>query len=239
MADEGLLLGNRLLSALPADGAGALRPHLEAVPLAAGQVLHEPHRPPGHAWFPLRGAASLLTPVRDGPHVETVDVGPEGMVGLFFVLGADATASRAVVRVPGEAARIAAGPFRRALGRSPDLRRLLALYALALAERMAQHGACARVHEVVGRLASRLLLLQDAVHGAAAFPLTHRTAAEILGVHRPTVSAAAGGLQRAGLIAQAAGVVTVLDREGLDAASCGCHRVMRGGFDRLIGGGPG
>lgn len=224
---------NRLLFALPAGEAEALRPDLETVPLAVGQILHEPHRAAGHAWFLGHGVVSLLTPMQGGAQVEAVHVGPEGVVGLALVLGAGATASQAVVRVPGEAARIAAEPFRRALGRSPGLRRLLARYALARMEHMAQHGACVRLHAVEGRLASRLLLVQDAVHGAASFPLTQGIAARMLGARRPTVSAAAARLQRAGFIAYVRGTITVLDRPGLEAASCGCHRAVRDGFDRM------
>lgn len=228
---------NRLLSAAPAQVMAALRPYLETVPITAGQVLHEPCRPLVHAWLPLRGVVSLLTPMGDGKHVEAVDVGPEGMVGLSFALGAETAPNLAVVRVPGEAARVAAGPFRDVLDHCPGLRRLFARYALVRMAHGARMGACARTHAVEGRLASRLLAVHDGVHGAARFPLTHETMAEMLGVHRPTVSAAAARLQHAGLIAYVRGLVTVLDRPGLDAASCGCHRVVAAGFDRLAGGG--
>ena len=171
-----------------------------------------------------------------GAHVEAVAIGPEGMVGLALALGVETAAETAVVRVPGEAARVSAEAFRRAVDRGPGLRRLLARYTLALIGQMAQTGACAWLHEVEQRLANRLVMSQDAVHGAATFPLTHEVAAEMLGVHRPTVSAAAAKLQRAGLIAYARGAVTVLDRPGLDAASCGCHRAVKARFDGLFGG---
>ena len=180
---------------------------------------------------------SLLTPMRDGTHVDTTGVGPEGLVGLDLVLGAESATSLAVVRVPGEATRVEAEPFRQALDQHPALRRLLARYALARSGQLAQSAACARVHEVERRLASRLLLVQAAVHGAASFPLTHEAAAEMLGARRPTVSSAASKLRRAGLIAGAYGTITVLDQAGLDAASCGCHRAIRDGYDWHIGGG--
>ena len=134
-----------------------------------------------------------------------------------------------------EAVRVSAEALHRAIERGPGLRRVLSRYTLALVGQMAQTGACAWVHEVEPRLANRLVMNQDAVHGAATFPLTHEMAAEMLGVHRPTVSAAAAKLQRAGLIAYARGTVTVLDRPGLDAASCGCHRVVKARFAALFG----
>lgn len=138
---------NRLLSVLPARAAAALRPHFEAVPLVRRQVLHEPQQAFGHIWFPLRGVVSLLTPMPGNKHVEAVDVGPEGTVGLFLAFGAEETANLAVVRVPGEAARIAAEPFRDVLDRSPGLRRLFARYALARTAQGARLGPASPVGE--------------------------------------------------------------------------------------------
>ena len=234
--DPGRFGANRLLAALSGAEAAAMQPDLETVPLAVGRLLDEPRRSPEHVWFPLEGVVSLLTPLPDGARVETVAIGPEGMVGLSLALDAEAMADEVVVRVPGEAARMTAGAFRRALDRGPGLRRLLARYTIALVGQMSQTAACAWMHEVEPRLANRLVMNQDAVHGAATFPLTHEVAAEMLGVHRPTVSSAAARLQRAGLIAYARGAVTVLDRPGLDAASCGCHRAVKAKFDVLFGG---
>lgn len=234
--DPGKMPSNRLLAALPDAEMVALHADLEPVLLAAGQVLYEPRWPLGHVWFPLRGVTSLLTPMPDGGRVEAVAIGPEGMVGLTLALGVETATEAAIVRVPGEAVRVPAEALRRALERGPGLRRVLARYTIALVGHMAQTGACAWVHEVEQRLANRLVMNQDAVHGAARFPLTHEVAAEMLGVHRPTVSAAAAKLQRAGLIAYARGAVTVLDRPGLDAASCGCHRAVKAKFDVLFGG---
>lgn len=237
--DSGRGRANRLLAALPDAEAAALCPDLEAATLAAGEVLYEPGWPLGHVWFPVRGVTSLLTTMPDGAQAESVAIGPEGMVGLTLALGVETATETAVVRMPSEAARVPAEAFRRAIERGPGLRRLLARYTLALVGQMAQTGACAWVHEVEPRLANRLVMNQDAVHGAATFLLTHEMAAEMLGVHRPTVSAAAAKLQRAGLIAYARGAVTVLDRPGLDAASCGCHRAIKARFDHLLNGANG
>lgn len=234
--DPGRFGANRLLAALPDAEAAALRPDLETVPLAVGRLVDGPRRPPEHVWFPLGGVASLLTPLPDGARVETVAIGPEGMVGLSLAFDAEAVMEEVVVRVPGEAARMTAEAFRRALDHGPGLRRLLARYTLAWVGQMSQTAACAWMHEVEPRLANRLVMNQDAVHGAATFALTHEVAAEMLGVHRPTVSAAAVRLQRAGLIAYARGAVTVLDRPGLDAASCGCHRAIKARYAALFDG---
>lgn len=56
----------------------------------------------------------------------------------------------------------------------------------------------------------------------------------MLGVRRPSVSVAAGMLQKAGLITYSRGLVVITDRSGLEAASCHCYAVIRNEFDRLL-----
>jgi hypothetical protein len=58
----------------------------------------------------------------------------------------------------------------------------------------------------------------------------------MLGVQRPTVSLITRTLQSAGLIRQGRGVLTVVDRDGLEEAACGCYRAIRGSFERLLPG---
>jgi hypothetical protein len=54
-------------------------------------------------------------------------------------------------------------------------------------------------------------------------------------VQRTGVTAAAGALQRAGLIRYVRGNVTVLDRRGLERRSCECYGISKNEFDRLLG----
>jgi Mn-dependent DtxR family transcriptional regulator len=65
--------------------------------------------------------------------------------------------------------------------------------------------------------------------------MTQEFLAQMLGVRRPSVTVVAGVLQKAGLIAYARGWVVILDRAGLEAASCECYRVVRDDFERLLG----
>ena len=58
--------------------------------------------------------------------------------------------------------------------------------------------------------------------------ITQGLLAEMLGVQRPTITNAVHALERAGLIEPGRGQVTILDREGLEAASCECYRLVRG-----------
>ncbi len=67
------------------------------------------------------------------------------------------------------------------------------------------------------------------------FLLTQEFLAMMLGVQRTGVTAAAGALQRAGLIRYKRGIVTILDRRGLKQRSCECYGVSKKEFDRLLG----
>lgn len=225
---------NRLLAALPPEELEALRPDLEEVALVPKQDLYDVDCPVEHVWFVHRGVVSLVIPMQDGSTVEVGTVGPEGMVGLPLLLGARTMASKAFVQIPGEAARIGAGAFQEAVGRRPRLRELLLRYTLALVNMLTQNSACNRVHSVEERCARWLLMTHDRVHHES-FPLTQEFLAHMLGVHRPTVSVAAGMLQKAGLIHYVRGVITVLDRPGLEAASCECYQAVTREFERLIG----
>ncbi len=175
-----------------------------------------------------------MTPLAGGETVELATVGREGMVGLPVFLGADTMPSRAHGQVPGEALRMEAGAFRAAVERHEPLVRLLNRYAHALFNQAALTLACNGVHPAEQRCARSLLQTHDRV-GADQFLLTQEFLAQMLGVRRPAVSVAASMLQKAGLIHYVRGRVTVVDREGLEAASCDCYQVIKREFDRLLG----
>jgi Mn-dependent DtxR family transcriptional regulator len=78
-----------------------------------------------------------------------------------------------------------------------------------------------------------LLMTHDRV-GADEFHLTQEFLAQMLGVRRPSVTVAAGVLQRAGLIRYQRGRIRVVDRGGLEAGACECYDTVRSEFDRLL-----
>jgi len=124
--------------------------------------------------------------------------------------------------------------FRDVIGHCPILNRLLLRYTLALMTFMSQNPACNRTHGVEERCSRWLLLTHDRVRQAS-FPLTQEFLAQMLGVRRPTVSIAANMLAKAGLISYARGHMTLLNRPGLEAASCDCYRIIAGEFEQLLG----
>lgn len=63
---------------------------------------------------------------------------------------------------------------------------------------------------------------------------THEFLAGMLGVNRKSITLAAQALQRKGLISYHRGTMQVLDRPGLERASCECYAVVRKHFDDFL-----
>jgi CRP-like cAMP-binding protein len=225
---------NRLLRALPPEDLAWLWPRLERVELEFRKTLHAPEEPIGSVYFPETGYCSRLAPMEDSDSAEVGLVGPDGMVGMALVLGADRDSFEMLVQVPGTAMRMDAAAFRKALDDIPSLRPLLHRYVLAHFEQVARTGACNGRHQVDQRLARWLLMAHDRVEGDE-FPMTHEFMGLMLGIRRAGVTVAAGALQKAGLIRYGGGRVAVIDRPGLEAATCECYGMARRAYDSLIG----
>ena len=123
--------------------------------------------------------------------------------------------------------------FHRARAESEALSSLLLRYALVLIQRGAQNGACIQHHTIEERMCRWLL---ETAHrkGADRFGLTQEFLADVLGVRRQSVNLTARLLQRANLITYHRGELTILDRAGLEEASCECFRVTSRMYDRTM-----
>jgi len=222
---------NLLLDALPSADYERIRDRLEPVALPAGMPIYEANVPITQVYFVTSGIISMVTVMREGT-VEVGVTGCEGMAGIPIVLYADAMPTRAFVQVEGEAFRMSAKELRAAMAESEALRRLLSRYALALFDQAAQSVACNRLHSLEERCARWLLMTHDRVRSDV-MPLKQTFLAEMLGVHRPAVTVAAGALQRAGMISYARGKMRVLDREALEGASCECYAIIKRSMEQL------
>jgi CRP-like cAMP-binding protein len=224
---------NRLLVALPKDEYNRLLPQLERVSLPLREILYEANGPIAHVYFPLSGVVSLV--IMDGGFTLEVGViGNEGMVGTPILLGADRSPTKAIVQIPGEALRLEVKVFQKEMRRDGPLYGLVLLYTQAMINQISQSIVCNHRHSVKKRMCRWLVMSHNRV-GADEFLLTHEFLAQMLGVCRPTVTAVAGNLQKAGLISYHRGRITVLDRKGLEAASCECYEVIAKELDRLLG----
>lgn len=227
-------LDNRLLAALPTEEFDRVVALMENVYLEFQQVLYEPNEPIEYVYFPNTGVVSLLTVMEDGAAIEVATVGNEGMAGLPVFLYADSIPGRAIVQVPGKGFRMSADVFKEQVPPGTPLHDLLQRYTQTLFNQVAQSAACNRLHSVEERFCRWLLMTADRV-GTNQFPLTQEFLAQMLGVRRPTVSVVASILQRAGLIAYSRGKITILDRQGLEAAACECYAIVKVEFERLVG----
>jgi CRP-like cAMP-binding protein len=224
---------NHLIELLPRTDRRRLLAVSEQVEVALTEVLCESGMPTRYVYFPVGATISLVTPIDGKPVLEVGMVGREGMVGAQLVLGVTTTPLHAVVQGPGSTWRIAAAPFRAELARSSALRRCLNRYLYVLMSQLAVSAACLRFHLIEPRLARWLLMTQDRAH-ADAFHVTHEFLAYMLGVRRVGITAAAGALQRAGLIEYRRGELVVLDRRGLEHAACGCYAADQKCYSQLL-----
>jgi CRP-like cAMP-binding protein len=224
---------NHLIALLPANERRRFLAICEPVNLKISEVMSRVGKPTRYAYFPINCTISLVTPIDGKPVLEVGMVGREGMVGAELVLGVKTTALHAVVQGSGKAWRIAPAPFRGELVRSAALRECLNRYMFVLMSQFAVSAACLRFHLIGPRLARWLLMTQDRTH-TDTFHVTHEFLAYMLGVRRVGITAAAGTLQRKGLIEYRRGTLVVRNRRGLEAAACGCYTTDRKSYSALL-----
>jgi len=224
---------NHLLAALPTAEFERLALHLEPVPMPLGEILYEPGGQLQHAYFPTTSIVSLHYVTESGASAETAGVGNEGVVGISLFMGGDTTPSSAVVQTAGHAYRLQTQLLMEEFDRAGFLQRLLLRYTQALITQMTQTAVCNRHHSVEQQLCRWLLLTLDRLPSTE-LVMTQELVAGILGVRREGSTAAAGKLQRAGIIHYRRGHITVLERSGLETNVCECYAVVKKELSRLL-----
>ena len=142
--------------------------------------------------------------------------------------------NRAVVQSAGGAVKMKAKALQEEFVRGGAFQHLLLRYTQALLTQMSQTAVCNRLHAIEQQLCRWLLLSHDRLDSDE-LVMTQELIANMLGVRREGVTAAAGRLQEGGLISYARGRIRILDRRGLEAAVCECYGVVKGEYDRLLG----
>lgn len=224
---------NRLLATLQKPMYQELAPNLEKISLTLRQRLYEPNQPIENVYFPLNGVVSMLAHMENGALIEVATVGNEGMIGLPLFLGADLTPGTSFSQIPGDALRMSAKHFRKAIASPGPFTKILHRYTQALMVQISQGNACNRAHSLEERCARWLLMCHDRV-GADQFLLTQEFLSQMLGVRRASVNVAAATFQQAGFIEYRRGHMRILDREGLESASCKCYAIIRDEYDRML-----
>ena len=218
-------VSNIILLSVTDTDYSSIRPHLEYVSLAHHLVLHEAGQKLDYAYFPSRGLISLVVAMKDGKTAEAGVVGNEGFTGIQAAVGLSRSTLRAVVQIAGEAFRVEVRALQKTLESAPGLQLMLNRYAVLRGMQVAQTAACNRLHDIKQRLARWLLMTQDRVDSEW-LPITHDFLATMLGTGRPSVSLAAGILQKEQIIKYTRGAVKILNRKKLEEASCECYDVI-------------
>lgn len=234
MSSTPLPTSNLLLAVLPDAAICRLLPNLEYVSMPLGMVVHESGQCAKNVYFPTDSIVSLLYVMQDGHSAEISVVGKDGVVGFSLFMGGGSTPSRAVVQSAGGAYRLSAPHLQDEFNHvDPEFRKLMLRYTQALITQMAQTAVCNRHHSIAQQLCRWLLLSLDRLESNA-LTMTHELIANMLGVRREGVTAAAGILHGAGIIDYYRGKITVLDRKKLEQMSCECYAVVKRETDRLM-----
>ena len=219
-------MNGSLLLALPSSNLKQLMPELEHIACQREQVLMNADSSLDHVFFPDSGVVSVVAVYADGRIIEMATIGREGYTPVQAVFGAKSSPVRLLVQIPGDSAKMSCAAFTRAMGSMPSFRRLMYAYAQAFLEQVMVSVACNGAHSLKQRLARWLLMMRDRDDDDT-LQITQSLLAEMLGVQRPSITNAAEELERAGLIARGRRQVTILDRQGLVAASCECYQLVR------------
>jgi CRP-like cAMP-binding protein len=225
---------NRFLAALPPGDLALLAPHLRPVSLERGAILHDADDEIRHVYFLHSGMVSLVAVMQSGITVETVTIGRGGVIGATAGLGSRRAVGRAVVQLPGHAARIPVSQFHAAAAQSDGIRDLVVRCNDLLITQIQQSVACNALHQLEARLCRWLLQTHDCCDGDA-IPLTQEFLGHMLGVRRTTVTIAARLLQSAGMIRYRRGHIQILDRPALEASACECHGMVKRSIDAVFG----
>lgn len=228
---------NRLLARLEPDDYNALMLEAKVVPLKFRKRLARQDERIDAVYFPLTAMISLLVTTDGQPQMEMATIGREGVVGASELLQGQGAMGLNLIQIPGAAVRIDADIFRKVVSRRPPVERLIHQHLYALMRQILHGAACNRLHSMEERCARWLLMTHDRA-SADTFPLTQEFLSHMLGVRRATVNVATGMLKKAGFIRYVRGRITVMDRPGLESASCECYRAVIRVYNSLFPGAP-
>jgi len=188
-----------------------------------------------HFYFPVSCVISKLVATDEGDSAEAGIVGKEGIVPLYSFLGLQITSFQVVVQHSGEALRMKADVFKEKISAEHPLHRLLLRYAAAFLGQVSHSAACNGLHPVQKRCCRWFLMMHDRVE-TNEFMLTQEFIGKMLGVRRVSITPVARRLQEAGLVQYNRGRIKILDRLGLEAASCECYHRTKAIYDGLLQG---
>jgi CRP-like cAMP-binding protein len=220
------LLTNKLLGALPGPAFARLLPHLEPVALLPNQDLYQFGRSVDFAYFPETAVISHLYFLEDGSTTGAAIIGREGMVGLSTIFDSRPPIYWTQVTIGGSALRIETRVVKQEFARGESLQQILLNYTSVRLAQLSQRAVCNCRHTLDDRLCTWLLMIHDRTNEEQ-LPLTHEEIAHHLGARRAGVTTTCHHLRDNGIINYRRGMMSILDREKLEAAACECYRALR------------
>jgi CRP-like cAMP-binding protein len=224
---------NQLLDALDDDCLTRIQPHLEEAEFKLGSIVCEAGGQLKHAYFPRGSVLSLLTVLESGSAIETANIGREGAFGLFAAMYSRVSFNRCIVQLEGHTLRCPIEVLQAEFQRSEHVRNLFVSYSETLLSQVQQTAACNAMHTTQERMCRWLLMMHDRADGEV-LQYTHEFLSHILGANRKSVTLAAQSMQDGGLISYHRGTMQVLDRAGLEKASCECYGIVKERFDAFL-----
>lgn len=222
-----------MLGALETSSRKRIDPHLEPIEFKLGDLVCEAGGLLKHAYFPQGSVLSLLTVLESGSAIETANIGREGAFGLFAAMYSRASFNRCIVQLEGRMVRCPIQLLQFEFKNSEHVRNLFVSYSETLLSQVQQTVACNTTHTTEERICRWLLMMHDRAEGES-LTYTHEFLANILGANRKSVTLAAQSMQTAGLISYRRGIIQILDRQGLEKASCECYAIVKERFDAFL-----
>jgi CRP-like cAMP-binding protein/ribosomal protein L37E len=228
------LLENSVLAGLNESDVGEVLRTGKLIGIETPRKIYEADSPIEDVYFPIDAVLSVVTHMRNGASIEVGTVGREGFSAIPLLLGATTSENESYCQVRGRVVAITREHFMRLLRNADEtLLGVLNRFLQAYVNMLGQLAACNGMHSIYKRCARWLLLTHDRVNSDT-IALTHEYLAMMLGSRRSSVTTAAAALQNAGLIRYAHGEIHILNRKGLENASCECYEVARAQFGRLL-----
>lgn len=217
---------NQLLASISSSKFKELQPDLERVKLRRGESIYKVGEPISYIYFPETAIISMVTIFEDGTSIESGLIGREGTTGMAMALSDDTANRDAYAQVSGTALRMKAKKFCQALERGGAFQKTVLNYTSTFFEQVTQTGACGSHHSLNERLIRLLLMCSDRSEGNKLF-MTHEFIAQMLGTYRPNITNAAMNLKDHGFIEYRRGLITILDRRGLENEACECYKIIK------------
>lgn len=223
---------NLLLATLSPTYRNYLVSRMRPVSFTAREVLYEPDETPKFGHFLTSGVASIVVSMSNGATAEVGIWGKEGLVESFHLLGGARISTRCFIQVEGTALRIPFRDLHKEFQENDELRTGVQQCIQSQASTLGQLAACNRLHSAEERLARWFLMVRDRMESDM-FHLTQEFLATMLGSRRTTVTAAAGELQRKGIIRYSRGRIHIVDAAALEHESCECYRTVHGLYENF------